>query len=129
MTAFGYQWRFALRATDHVWLEIYCDAQQRWMKMEPSPDKSINLLDEQGRFGGRPSRYVIGIAENGYSDLTMEYQQNKSAVIERRKQEYLSESWIDEFLLEECRIFNLQCDGFDIDPVEPARKRRRADKE
>lgn len=101
----NYKWRYALDDTDHVWLEIYNNNNNKWMRFEPSPDmKDCRRLDNNQLYINRKSQYIIGISKDKLIDITFNYQK-KDVLIKRRKEYCIKEEWIQKFIQKENEIY------------------------
>lgn len=93
---FGHDARLVLDLTDHVWTEIYCESQDRWIHMD-SCENSIDspLLYENG--WGKKLTYCIALHRYEIQDVTNRYVSNIPQLMSRRK-EY-NESWLWRFIV------------------------------
>jgi peptide-N4-(N-acetyl-beta-glucosaminyl)asparagine amidase len=83
-TSLGYETRYILDLTDHVWTEIYSEHQQRWIHLdacEAAFDQP--LLYESG--WGKSLNFVIGLSANEIIDVTPRYTRRLDQVMEKRK--------------------------------------------
>ncbi|XP_052194521.1 peptide-N(4)-(N-acetyl-beta-glucosaminyl)asparagine amidase isoform X2 [Diospyros lotus] len=81
--AFGYESRFILDFTDHVWTECFSPLLGRWMHLDPCDGIYDNpLLYEKG--WKKKLDYVIAIAKDGVYDVTKRYTREWHAVLSRR---------------------------------------------
>ncbi|KAL4427885.1 hypothetical protein ABPG75_001974 [Micractinium tetrahymenae] len=95
--AAGLDARLAIDLEDHVWTEVWSEAQQRWVHMDPCEaayDKP--LLYEAG--WGKRLTYVLAVGRHGAADVTRRYTQQWGEVQKRRT--LASEPWLESALQE-----------------------------
>ncbi|KAJ3250172.1 hypothetical protein HK103_003794 [Boothiomyces macroporosus] len=70
--AMGLEVRYVLDFTDHVWTEIYCDVQNRWIHCD-SCEESFDspLLYSEG--WGKKLNYVFAVGDTEVRDVTRKY--------------------------------------------------------
>ena len=89
--AMGFDARYVLDWTDHVWTEVYSEAQHRWLhcdSCENACDKP--LVYEAG--WGKKLTYVIAFAADDIQDVTWRYTTQSEQVLARRND--CRESWL-----------------------------------
>ncbi|GMI62649.1 hypothetical protein ScalyP_jg2639 [Parmales sp. scaly parma] len=72
LTSLGFDTRYVLDFTDHVWVEIYDVIGDRWVCM----DACENKADHPGMYEkgwGKKLSYVIGVSREGVKDVTQRY--------------------------------------------------------
>ncbi|XP_013415884.1 peptide-N(4)-(N-acetyl-beta-glucosaminyl)asparagine amidase-like [Lingula anatina] len=89
--AVGYEARYVLDWTDHVWTEVYSRSQKRWLHCdtcEKGCDKP--LLYEVG--WGKKLTYVIAFSKDDIQDVTWRYTRNFQEILSRRNE--CRENWL-----------------------------------
>ena len=83
LRALGYEARWCLDFTDHVWAELWSGDQGRWVHLDPCEDSwDEPLLYEQG--WGKKLSYVLGFSRFGVQDVTRRYTEHYGEVLGRR---------------------------------------------
>lgn len=108
-TAMGFEARYVVDWTDHVWTEVWSDAQGRWLHCDCCEDKcDIPLLYEAG--WGKKLTYVLAFTPTHVFDVTKRYTRKWDEVLTRR-------NLIDEnFLQMQIAAFNEQI-AANLDPI------------
>ncbi|XP_066600452.1 peptide-N(4)-(N-acetyl-beta-glucosaminyl)asparagine amidase [Prorops nasuta] len=82
--SFGYDTRFILDYTDHVWSEVWSDTDRRWLHV----DCCENTLDQPLMYEkgwNKNLTYVIAFSKDEIQDVTWRYTRNPQNVLKRRK--------------------------------------------
>ena len=98
--ALGFEARYVLDWTDHVWTEVYSNAQKRWLHCDPCEnicDKP--LLYEQG--WGKKLTYVIAFSKDDVQDVTWRYSAKHPEVLARRHE--CREGWLVNLIHNLCK--------------------------
>nr|CAG4643966.1 EOG090X06HD [Lepidurus arcticus] len=97
----GWDTRYVMDWTDHVWTEVYSEHKQRWIhcdSCEAISDKP--LLYERG--WGKKLTYVIAFSRDQVQDVTWRYSAQHRELLRRRTE--VSEAW----LLSKCTSLSTQ---------------------
>ena len=87
----GYEARWVMDWTDHVWTEVWSDAQSRWLHCDSCEDTCDKpLLYEQG--WGKKLSYVVGFGKDGVVDVTRRYTADVADTASRRGE--CDEGWL-----------------------------------
>lgn len=97
LRAMGFEVRHVTDWSDHVWVEVYSDSQQRWIHCDGGKCDE-NLLYE--RCWGKKLTYIIAFSKEQVVDVTWRYSANHNEVIQRRS--LVREEW----LLRTLELFN-----------------------
>ena len=70
--ALGFEARWVLDWTDHVWTEVYSDAQKRWLHCDPCEEAcDTPKLYERG--WGKRLSFVVAFGKDDVVDVTKRY--------------------------------------------------------
>ncbi|XP_005092800.1 peptide-N(4)-(N-acetyl-beta-glucosaminyl)asparagine amidase [Aplysia californica] len=89
--ALGFEARYVLDWTDHVWTEVFSVAQKRWLHCDPCENVCDKpLLYESG--WGKKLSYVLAFSKDDLQDVSWRYSGKHSELLSRRKA--CRESWL-----------------------------------
>lgn len=95
LTALDYEARLVLDTTDHVWNEVWSEAQQRWIHVDPCEAiVDAPLLYELG--WSKNLEYCIAFGQHEALDVTRRYTTDFEAAKVRR--DSCDESWLEQYL-------------------------------
>lgn len=89
---FNYEVRKVLEMSDHVWLEVFSESQQRWVHCDPCENAlDTPLMYEAG--WNKQISFCIAISDREIQDVTWNYTLHPREVLERR-QYSCDEKWL-----------------------------------
>jgi len=80
--ALGFDTRHVLDWTDHVWAEVWSEAEDRWLHVDPGETVDKPLVYEAG--WGKKLTYVIAFSKDEVQDVTWRYSKNHEETKNRR---------------------------------------------
>ncbi|XP_077997764.1 peptide-N(4)-(N-acetyl-beta-glucosaminyl)asparagine amidase-like [Glandiceps talaboti] len=89
--AIGFEARYVVDWTDHVWTEVFTESQQRWLHCDPCEDACDKPLIYEVGWGKKLS-YVIAFSKDEIVDVIWRYTTKQSEVTERRSE--CREEWL-----------------------------------
>ncbi|CAM1295100.1 NGLY1 (predicted), partial [Pycnogonum litorale] len=89
--AIGFDSRYVLDWTDHVWTEVYSLGQKRWLHCDPCENVCDSPLTYDVGWK-KELTYVIAFSKDEIQDVTWRYVQDHTAVMQRRRE--CRESWL-----------------------------------
>ena len=93
--ALGFDSRFVLDWTDHVWTEVYSNSQKRWVHCDPCENTADKpLLYDIG--WGKKLTYIIAFSVDDIEDVTWRYVSDFTATLGRRTE--CREDWLVQVL-------------------------------
>ena len=92
----GHDARFILDWTDHVWTEVYIEAESRWVHMDPC-EKAYDAPKMYERGWGKKLTYVMAITGKEVVDVTPRYIVNQIGNRWRRTE--VPEQWLADMLV------------------------------
>ena len=94
--ALGHDVRFVVDWTDHVWTEVYIEAESRWVHMDPC-ENAFDAPKMYERGWGKKLTYVIAVSAMEAVDVTPRYIVNHLGNRWRRTE--VPEPWLRQMLL------------------------------
>ena len=93
--ALGHDARLIRDWTDHVWTEVYIDAEKRWVALDACENSwDQPLMYEKG--WGKELTYCIAFSTKEMVDVTLRYVIDPIKNLQRRKE--VNEQWLKELL-------------------------------
>ena len=89
--ALGYDARFVLDWTDHVWTEVYIESKKRWVHCDPSEAAYDTPMVYEAGWGKKLS-YVLAFSHEEVVDVTRRYTRHQGEVAKRRRD--VPERWL-----------------------------------
>ncbi|GMF23652.1 unnamed protein product [Phytophthora lilii] len=89
--AMGFEARYVLDVTDHVWTEVYSDYYKRWLHCDSCEDQLDCPLTYEVGWGKKLS-YIFSFAHDEVADTARRYTQNWPDMCTRRQD--VSEAWL-----------------------------------
>lgn len=90
--ALGYDTRFVVDWSDHVWVEVWTPSLQRWVHCDPCENAYDTPLMYESGWGKRLS-YVLGFGQMQFVDVTKRYTRKWNEVLSRRT--IVAETWLE----------------------------------
>lgn len=93
--ALGHEARFVVDWTDHVWTEVWIEAESRWVHMDPC-ENAYDAPKMYERGWGKKLTYIVAVSPREVVDVTPRYIVNHSGNRSRRTE--VPEDWLKEIL-------------------------------
>lgn len=90
--ALGFRARWVMDWTDHVWTEVWSEAQQRWLHCDPCENVCDKPLLYEVGWGKKHLSYIIAFSIEGVVDVTKRYTRDMQA--RYRLRGAVSETWL-----------------------------------
>lgn len=121
--ALGFEARWVLDWTDHVWTEVYSDAQKRWLHCDPCEEAcDTPKLYERG--WGKRLSFVVAFGKDDVVDVTKRYVLDFENVTTKERRAVLpdprDEVWVAEAIA--ARVEALRRGASETDPAKRARR-------
>lgn len=94
--ALGFDTRHVLDWTDHVWVEVFSEAENRWLHVDPCENVCDKPLTYEIGWGKKLS-YVIAASKDEIQDVSYRYSCDHEALKKRRTE--VRENWLTQTLL------------------------------
>lgn len=93
--ALGHEARYVHDWTDHVWTEVWIEAESRWVHMDPC-ENAYDAPKMYERGWGKKLTYIVAISSKEVVDVTPRY--ILSAVANRMRRDLVPEDWLKQIL-------------------------------
>jgi len=118
--ALGFDTRHVHDWTDHVWSEVWSEAEQRWLHVDPGEAVDKPLVYEAG--WGKKLTYVIASSKDEIQDVTWRY--SKDHAVTKQRRNLARPKWLTKTLLE---LTNKKQAGYPEEERRRLNQRRLAD--